>query len=47
VGGEALAQVPQRSCGCSVQGQVGRGFEHPGSGGRCPCPWQGLELDEL
>jgi len=33
-GGEALAQVAQRSCGCplpgSVQGQAGRGFEHPG-----------------
>ena len=33
-GGEALAQVAQRSCGCplpgSVQGQVGGGFEQPG-----------------
>jgi len=33
-GGEALAQVAQRSCGCplpgSVQGQVGWGFEQPG-----------------
>jgi len=33
-GGEALAQVAQRSCGCplpgSVQGQVGWSFEHPG-----------------
>jgi len=33
-GGEALAQAAQSSCGCplpgSVQGQVGRGFEHPG-----------------
>jgi len=33
-GGEALAQVTQRSCGChlpgSVQGQVGWGFEQPG-----------------
>jgi len=33
-GGEALAQVAQRSCGCpipvSVQGQVGRGLEQPG-----------------
>ncbi|CAM9222639.1 unnamed protein product, partial [Bubo scandiacus] len=30
-GGETLAQVAQRSCGCplpgSVQGQVGRGFD--------------------
>ena len=34
-GGEALAQVAQRSCGCpwlpgSVQGQVGWGFGQPG-----------------
>jgi len=33
-GGEALAQVAQRSCGCplpgSVQGQVRRGFEQLG-----------------
>ena len=33
-GGEALAQVAQRSCGCplpgSVQGQLGWGFEQPG-----------------
>jgi len=33
-GGEALAQVAQRSCGCllagSVQGQAGWGFEQPG-----------------
>jgi len=33
-GGEALAQVTQRSWGCplpgSVEGQVGWGFEHPG-----------------
>jgi len=33
-GGEALAQVAQRICGCpfpgSVQGQVGWGFEQPG-----------------
>jgi len=33
-GGEALAQVTQRSCGCPlpgrVQGQVGRGSAHPG-----------------
>jgi len=33
-GGEALAQVAQRSCGCpllsSVQGQVGWSFEQPG-----------------
>jgi len=32
-GGDALAQVGQRSCGCalpgSVQGQVGWGFEKP------------------
>jgi len=34
VGGEALAQAAQRSCGCplpgSVQGQVGWGFEQLG-----------------
>jgi len=33
-GGEALAQVAQRSCGCtlcgSIEGQVGWCFEHPG-----------------
>ena len=33
-GGEALAQVAQRGCGCpipgSVQGQAGWGFEQPG-----------------
>jgi len=33
-GGEALAQVAQRSSGCllpgSVQGQIGQGFEQPG-----------------
>ena len=33
-GGEALAQVAQRDCGCrlpgSVHGQVGWGFEQPG-----------------
>jgi len=32
--GEALEQVSQRSCGCSlpgnVQGQLGWGFEQPG-----------------
>jgi len=32
-GGEALEQVAQRSCGCSlpgsVQGQAGQGFEQP------------------
>jgi len=33
-GGEALAQVTQRSCGCPlpdrVQGQLGWGWEQPG-----------------
>jgi len=33
-GGEALAQVAQRSCGCplpgSIQGQAGWSCEHPG-----------------
>ena len=44
-GGEALAQVAQRSCGCplrgSVQGQVGRGFEHPALVGGVPAQGRG------
>jgi len=50
-GGEALAQVAQRSCGCplpgSVQGQAGRGFEQPGLVGGVPARGRGLELDDL
>ena len=50
-GGEALAQVAQRSCGCplpgSVQGQVGRGFEQPGLVEGVPAHGRGLELDDL
>ena len=48
-GGEALAQVAQRSCGCpipgSVQGQVGRGLEQPGLVEGVPAC--GLELDDV
>jgi len=50
-GGEALAQVARRSCGCpmigSVQGQVGRGFEHPGMVEGVPACGRGLERDGL
>ena len=50
-GGEALAQVAQRSCGCpipgSVQGQVGRGLEQPGLVEGVPAHGRGLELAEL
>jgi len=46
-GGEALAQVAQRSCGCtlpgSVQGQVGQGFEHLGLGESVPAHGRGVE----
>jgi len=46
-GGEALAQVVQRSCGCplpgSVQGQVGWGFEQPGLVEGVPAHGRGLE----
>jgi len=45
-GGEALAQVAQRSCGCpllgSVQGQVGWGFGHPGPVEGVPARGRGL-----
>ena len=51
-GGEALAQVAQRSCGCpipgSVQGQVGhRGLEQAVLVEGVPARGRGLELDEL
>jgi len=49
-GGEALAQVTQRSCGCplpvSVQGQAGRGFEQPGLVEGVPAHGRGVELDD-
>jgi len=45
-GGETREQVAQRSCGCplagSVQGQVGRGFEHPGLVGGVPAHGKGV-----
>jgi len=45
-GGEALAQVAQRSCGCplpgSVQGQVGWSSEQPGLGEGLPAHGRGL-----
>jgi len=45
-GGEALAQVAQRSCGCplpgSVQGQVGWGSEQPGLGEDVPAHGRGV-----
>jgi len=48
-GGEALAA--QRSCGCPlpgrVQGQAGRGFEHPGLVEGVPAHGRGLEPEEL
>ena len=44
-GGETLAQVAQRSCGCplpgSVQGQVGQHFEQPGLVAGVPAHSQG------
>jgi len=50
-GGEALAQVAQRSCGCplpgSVRGQAGWGFEQPGLVEGVPGHGRGLGLDEL
>jgi len=50
-GGEALAHVAQRSCGCplpgSAQGQVGRGLEHPGLVEAVPAHGRGLEPEEL
>jgi len=45
-GGEALAQVAQRSYGCplpgSVQGQVGWGFEQPELVGSIPSHGRGV-----
>jgi len=44
-GGEALAQVAQRSCGCplpgSVQSHTGWGFEQPGLVDRVPACGRG------
>ena len=50
-GGEAPAQVAQRSCGCPlpgrVQGQVGRGFGQPGLVEGVPACGRGAGLDDL
>jgi len=50
-GGEALAQVAQRSCGCPllgrIQGQVGWSSEHPGLVEDVPAHGRGLEPDDL
>ena len=50
-GGEALAQVAQRSCGCplpgSVQGQVGQGSEQPDLVEAVHAHGRGVELDDL
>ena len=50
-GGEALAQVAQRNCGCplpgSAQGQVGWAFEQPGLVEGVPAHGRGLEPDDL
>jgi len=50
-GGETLAQVAQRSCGCplpgSVQGQVGWSSEQPGLVEAVPAHGRGLEPDDL
>jgi len=46
-----MAQVAQRSCGCSlpgsVQGQAGWGFEQLGPVEGVPAHGRGLELDDL
>jgi len=51
VGGEALAQVAQRSCGCplpgSVEGQVGWSSEQPGWWKMSLPMAGGLELGDL
>jgi len=50
-GGEALAQVAHRICGCplpgSVQGQVGWGSDQPGLVEGVPSRGRGLELNDL
>ena len=50
-GGEALAHVAQRSCGCplpgSAQGQVGWSSEQPGLVEDVPADGTGLEPDDL
>ena len=50
-GGETLAQVAQRGGRCpisgSIQGQVGRGSEHPGLVEGVPAHCRGVGLDGL
>jgi len=50
-GGEALAQVAQRSCGCPlpgrVQGQAGWSSEQPGLVEGVPAHGRGLEPGDL
>ena len=50
-GGEVLAQVARRSCGCplpgSVQVQVGQGIEQPGLVEGVPAHAKGVERDDL
>jgi len=50
-GGEALAQIAQRCCGCPLPGsgqdQVGRGFEQPGLVEGVPAQCTGVGLDDL
>ena len=50
-GGEALAQVAQRSCRCpiigNVQGQVGWGFEQPDLVKNVPVHGREVGLDDL
>jgi len=42
-GGEALKEIAQSSCGCSLQcSRPGwMGLWATWCSGRCPCPWQG------
>ena len=50
-GGETVAQVAQRGGRCpipgNVQGQVGRGSEHPDLVEDVPAHGRGVELDDL
>jgi len=50
-GGEALAQVAQRSCRCPMPGtipsQVGQGSEQPGLVKGVPADCRGVGLDDL
>jgi len=50
-GGEALAQIAQRSCGCPlpgrVQGQVGQGLGQPALVEGVAAQGRGVELGDL